>query len=182
MEKIENRFDLFIRLLLSYNKTHKLTGAKNKDEVLFHIKDSLFPFEKYDFSKQKNILDVGTGAGFPGMVLAIKYPQKNFFLVEPLQKRVAFLYLVKSSYNLQNVKIFQNRVEELEAFDVDLITSKAVCKVDLLLKLTQKFCHKDLIYLFYKGKNFQEEVKNIHKYEIIKNNSLNYLIIKDLQC
>ncbi len=169
-------YDKYIDLLLKYNKTHKLTGSKTKDEVMFHIEDSLFPFK--GFEKVKKVLDIGTGAGFPGMILAIKYPEVEFFLVEPLQKRVAFLYLIKSTYNLKNVIIISKRVEDIESFDVDLITSKAVSKVDDLLTISSSFIKKGVTLLLYKGQNVQNEIKDLTNYEIIKNGSLNYLIIR----
>ena len=169
-------YDRYIDLLLKYNKTHKLTGAKNKDEVLFHIEDSLYPFK--ELKDVKRVLDIGSGAGFPGMILAIKYPKIEFFLVEPLQKRVAFLYLIKAMYKLENVTIIPKRVEEVESFEVDLITSKAVSSVDTLLKISSSFIKKGVRLLLYKGKNIQKEIKDLKNYEIINNGSLNYLIIK----
>ena len=169
-------YEKYIDLLLKYNKTHKLTGSKTKDEVMFHINDSLYPFK--EFKDVKKVLDIGTGAGFPGMILAIKYPEIEFFLVEPLQKRVAFLYLIKSTYNLKNVTIIPKRVEEIESFDVDLITSKAVSKVDDLLSISSSFLKKGVKLLLYKGENVQNEIKDLTNYEIIQNGSLNYLIIK----
>jgi len=174
MKKI-NKYDKFIELLLKYNKIHKLTGAKNNKEVRFLIEDSLYPF-KY-LKNIKNILDIGTGAGFPGMVLAIKYPNMQFTLVEPLQKRIAFLYLVKSTYALENVTIIQDRVENIKAFDVELITSKAVSDVDTLLKISKNFIRKGVKLLLYKGENVFKETKNLENYEIIQNVKTNYLII-----
>jgi len=169
-------YDRYIDLLLKYNKTHKLTGAKNKDEVLFHIEDSLYPFK--ELKDVKRVLDIGSGAGFPGMILAIKYPETKFFLVEPLQKRVAFLYLIKAMYKLENVTIIPKRVEDVKSFEVDLITSKAVSSVDTLLKISSSFLKKGVRLLLYKGKNIQKEIKDLKNYEIINNGSLNYLVIK----
>jgi len=172
------KFDKYIELLLKYNKTHKLTGAKTKDEVMFHINDSLYPFER--FKDSKKVLDIGTGAGFPGIILAMVYPNIEFFLVEPLQKRVAFLYLIKSSYALKNVTILSDRVENLEGFRVDVITSKAVSSAKELIKISKNFIDKDTTLLLYKGENVDKETKDLKNYEIIKNGTLNYLIIKDL--
>ncbi len=171
-----NKYNIYIELLLKYNRIHKLTGAKTKEDVLFHIKDSLFPFEK--LTDIKKVLDIGTGAGFPGMILAIEYPQTEFILVEPLQKRVAFLYLVKSAYGLKNVTIIQDRIEDIEPFEVDLITSKAVSSADALMELSKDFYHKDLMFLLYKGEKVHDETKNLENYEIIQNGKANYLLIR----
>jgi len=170
------KYDRFCELLLKYNKTHKLTGAKNKKEVLFHVEDSLYPFTK--IKGISSVLDIGTGAGFPGMVLAIEYPDIEFTLVEPLQKRVAFLYLIKSTYNLDNVTIIQKRVEDIEPFKVDLITSKAVADANTLIKLSQSFHYKGLKFLLYKGENIHKELKDLKDYEIIKKEKTNYLLIR----
>ena len=169
-------YDRFCDLLLKYNRIHKLTGAKTKDDVMFFVQDSLYPFEKLD--GVKSVLDVGTGAGFPGMVLAIKYPEVEFTLVEPLQKRVAFLYLVKSSYGLQNVTIIQDRVEDVEPFEVDMITSKAVSSAEFLMSITKEFHHDKLRFLLYKGEKVYEETKDLKNYEIIQNGKANYLVIR----
>lgn len=170
------KYEKFIELILKYNKIHKLTGAKTKKEVLWHIKDSLLPFEPNE--NIKKVLDVGSGAGFPGIILAIEYPQIEFFLIEPLQKRVAFLYLVKSTYSLKNVKIIPKRVEDIEPFEVDMITSRAVTKVEDLLKLSKNFLHEGIEILLYKGQNVYKEVKNIANYEIIQKDDRTYLRIK----
>jgi len=170
------KYDKFADLLLKYNKVHKLTGAKSKQDIFFHIEDSLYPFKKLkDIS---NVLDIGTGAGFPGMVLAIEHPDIHFTLVEPLQKRVAFLYLIKSSYNLQNVTIYQERVENIKPFRVDLITSKAVSDAHILLELSQAFHYNGLRLLLYKGENVHKELKDIKNYEIINKDKTNYLLIR----
>jgi len=170
------KYERFIKLLLKYNKIHKLTGAKTAKDVEFLINDSLYPF-KY-LTNIQNVLDIGTGAGFPGMILAIKYHDINFTLVEPLQKRVAFLYLIKSTYGLKNVTIIQDRVENIEPFDVDLITSKAVSNANTLLKISKNFLKKGVQLLLYKGENVHKEIKNLENYEIINNNKTNYLIIR----
>jgi len=170
------KYDRFCELLLKYNKTHKLTGAKSKEEVLFHIKDSLYPFKKLE--DINSVLDIGTGAGFPGMVLAIEYPDIEFTLVEPLQKRIAFLYLIKSTYNLDNVTIIQDRVENIKPFRVDLITSKAVADATTLINLSQNFHYEGLRFLLYKGENVHKETQNLSFYEIIQNGKTNYLLIR----
>jgi len=172
------KYDKYCELLLRYNKTHKLTGAKDKKEVLFHIKDSLFPFKQIEKDGIKKVLDIGTGAGFPGMILAIEYPHIEFFLVEPLQKRTAFLYLIKSTYDLKNVTIIQDRVENIPPFKVDLITSKAVSSAKKLIELSKNFLSDGVSFLLYKGENVHKETENLENYEIINHDKSNYLLIR----
>jgi len=175
------QFKKYIELLLQYNKIHRLSGAKNSADVQANIEDSLYPSNFIDFSQIKNVVDIGTGAGFPGMILAIAYPDVHFTLVEPLMKRTAFLHLVKSTYDLKNVKIEQSRIEDIEPFDADLITSRAVAKTNFLLKLSENFISKNTKFLFYKGEGVFDEVDESMEYEIIPRGKRNYLYIKGLK-
>jgi len=174
------KYKTYTDLLLKYNRVHKLSGAKNIAEVEKNIADSIYPIEFIDFSKIKEVIDIGTGAGFPGLILAIALPEVHFTLVEPLQKRTAFLHLVKSTYGLQNVDIITSRLEEIEPFEADLITSRAVMKTDMLIEISKPFIGKDTEFLFYKGENVYDEVDDSLDYEIIKREKRNYLWIKGL--
>ena len=172
------KFKQYIDLLLKYNKVHRLSGAKNIQEVEKNIEDSLYPLKFLDLTNIKEVVDIGTGAGFPGMILAIALPDIHFTLVEPLMKRTAFLHLVKSTYDLQNVTILTERVEDIEPFEADLITSRAVAKTDMLLDLAKSFITNRTEILFYKGENVFNEVSKDMNYEIIKRDKRYYLYIK----
>jgi len=174
------KFNTFTDLLLKYNKVHRLSGAKNVDEVEKNIEDSLYPINFIDFAKVHKVVDIGTGAGFPGMILAIALPDVHFTLVEPLMKRTAFLHLVKSTYGLQNVDIITGRIEDVEAFKADLITSRAVTKTDFLIDLSKNFIGENTEFLFYKGEHVYDEVDDKMEYEIIKREKRNYLWIKSI--
>jgi 16S rRNA (guanine527-N7)-methyltransferase len=115
------------------------------------------------------------------MILAIALPEVHFTLVEPLMKRTAFLHLVKSTYGLQNVDIISGRIEEVESFEADLITSSAVAKTDFLIDLSKNFIGKNTEFLFYKGENVYDEVNDDMDYEIIKREKRNYLWIKGIK-
>ncbi len=172
------KFKQYTDLLLKYNKVHRLSGAKNIQEVEKNIEDSLYPLGFLDLTNIKEVVDIGTGAGFPGMILAIALPDIHFTLVEPLMKRTAFLHLVKSTYDLQNVTILTERVEDIEPFEADLITSRAVAKTDMLLDLAKSFITNRTEILFYKGENVFNEVSKDMNYEIIKRDKRYYLYIK----
>ncbi len=175
------QFKKYSDLLLRYNKIHRLSGAKNSTEVLANIEDSLYPQHFVDFSSIKEVVDIGTGAGFPGMILAIALPDVHFTLVEPLMKRTAFLHLVKSTYDLKNVTIKQARIEDIAAFEADLITSRAVAKTDFLLQLAENFIADHTQFLFYKGEGVFDEVNDQMEYEIVPRGKRNYLYIKGLK-
>ncbi len=177
------KFQQYSDLLLKYNKIHRLSGAKNSAEVEANIQDSLYPCEFVDFSRIHRVVDIGTGAGFPGMILAIALPQVHFTLVEPLMKRTAFLHLVKSTYDLKNVTIETARIEDIPPFDADLITSRAVAKTDYLLEISKNFIYHDTQFLLYKGEGVYDEVGNLQDYDytIIPRDKRNYLYIKGLK-
>jgi len=132
----------------------------------------------------KNILDVGTGAGFPGLVLAIALDKSHFTLCEPLKKRAAFLRFVVTTLGLLNVTIAAKRVEELGSVCFDLITSRAVTNTKLLLDITKDQRGTNTKYLLYKGSLVLDEISDISdcelKYDIFTKNKRNYLYIKSV--
>lgn len=174
-------FEKFCELLLKYNRVHRLSGAKNIEEIYKNIEDSIYPIGFMDFSKIQKVIDIGTGAGFPGLILAISLPNVHFTLVEPLLKRSAFLHLVKSTYGLQNVDIISDRIENIDSFKVDLITSRAVTKSDFLIDLAKDFIDDKTQMLFYKGERVFDEVNDDMDYEIINRGKRNYLWIKGIK-
>ena len=173
--KLEN----FATLLHEWNQIHNLTGAKSIDAIYVNIVDSLYPLT---FIKQpKTLLDVGTGAGFPGLALAIVMPECEVVLAEPLKKRVSFLKYAAIDGELSNVRVEAKRVEFVEHDAFDLISSRAVTNTKLLLDLTKDISDAKTEYLFYKGSRVFDEVADVgHKleYDIVQKNQRNYLYIK----
>jgi 16S rRNA (guanine527-N7)-methyltransferase len=173
------RCEKFITLLQQWGAVHSLSAQLKKDEIENNIVDSLYPV-KFLHSFE-TLADIGTGAGYPGMLLAIAYPSSQISLIEPRAKRVAFLNFVKSALKLDNVKVIQNRVENLPPQSFDLITSRAVTNTSLLLSITNNIASDDTEYLFYKGSICLSEIKDakIKNYEIIQSGEhRNYLYIK----
>jgi 16S rRNA (guanine527-N7)-methyltransferase len=169
----------FTSLLHQWNKIHNLTGARTLDAIYKNIIDSLYPMT---FIKEpKNILDVGTGAGFPGFILAIIFDKAEVVLCEPLKKRVSFLKYTAISLGLDNIKVEAVRVESLRDYKFELISSRAVTNTDMLLNLTKEVSSDSTHYLFYKGNRVFDEiedVKNQLDYDIVQKNRRNYLYIK----
>jgi len=169
----------FASLLNEWNQIHNLTGAKSIDAIYVNIVDSLYPLT---FIKKPNtLLDVGTGAGFPGLVLAIALPDTKVVLAEPLKKRVSFLKYAAIDLGLSNVRVEAKRVETVEHDAFDLISSRAVTNTKLLLDLTSKVSDAHTEYLFYKGSRVFDEIEDVQhqlRYDIVQKNQRNYLYIK----
>ena len=173
--KLEN----FASLLHEWNQVHNLTGAKSIDAIYVNIVDSLYPLTFIE--KPKTLLDVGTGAGFPGLALAIALPECEVVLAEPLKKRVSFLKYAAIDGELANVHVEAKRVEFVEHDAFDMISSRAVTNTKLLLDLTEAISDDKTQYLFYKGSRVFDEVADVgHKleYDIVQKNQRNYLYIK----
>ena len=173
--KLEN----FASLLHEWNQIHNLTGAKTIDAIYVNIVDSLYPLTF--IKKPKTLLDVGTGAGFPGLALAIAMPECEVVLAEPLKKRVSFLKYAAIDGELKNVRVEAKRVEFVAHAPFDMISSRAVTNTKLLLDLTEAISDTHTEYLFYKGSRVFDEVADVgHKleYDIVQKNQRNYLYIK----
>lgn len=157
--------------LLKWNKIHNLTGAKDEKTLNYFIYDSLFPVSF--LKKYKNLLDIGTGAGFPGMILAMALPDTEVTLVEPLMKRASFLQFIKADLNLSNVTVVKKRVEQMEGQHFELITSRAVTDTKMLLQLSENFRDSSSTLLFYKGEKVFEEVDETMPHKIIQTSDSN---------
>lgn len=164
------RCEKFTLLLKEWGKIHNLTSPKSltDKEIEINIIDSLYPLkflkEFYSFA------DIGTGAGYPGMILAMARPNIKAYLIEPRAKRVAFLNFTKNVLGLKNVVILQKRVEDVkDEIECGLITSRAVTNTELLLKITKNITTPNTSFLFYKGSICEDEIK--------QNRPKNYSII-----
>ncbi len=136
-EQLEN-FESYKDFLIEYNKHTNLTAIKEEKSIyLKHFYDSLLMNEY--IKENTKVLDIGTGAGFPGVVLAILNPNTNFVLLDSNNKKIKFLELLKEKLNLKNIKIINKRAEEyvrnhLEEFDI--VTSRAVADLRILTELS----------------------------------------------
>jgi len=178
-EVIVVKLEKFAALLHEWNQIHNLTGAKNIEAIYDNIIDSLYPLTF--IPKPKTLLDVGTGAGFPGLVLAIAWPDAEVVLAEPLKKRVSFLKYAAIDLELSNVSVEAKRVENVEHEPFELISSRAVTNTRLLLELTENISNEQTAYLFYKGSRVFDEVADVQHqldYDIVQKNQRNYLVIK----
>jgi len=178
----ENNFyedcKVFAELLQKWGKVHNLTGKLDNKDINENILDSLYPLKFIE--KFSSFADIGTGAGYPGLILAILKKDIKSYLLEPRLKRASFLNFVKASLGLKNLTIFQKRAENIENLKVDLITSRAVSNIKILLKITKNMKTSNTSYLFYKGSMLKKQLEEtkITNYKIVSRNDRNYLYIK----
>lgn len=175
--KQEQDLETYYKLLISYNNNVNLTAiTKEEDVYLKHFYDSLTLFKGIDLKENLKICDLGTGAGFPGLVLKIVFPNLSITLVDSLEKRIKFLDLVIKELELKNIKTVHSRIEEfkeIEAFDV--VVSRAVAKINILLELGCNIPKVNGLFVFMKG-NILEELKSAKNALKVLNYSLEKII------
>lgn len=159
MEKNEV-IEKYITLVLKENEKINLTAITDIDEFrVKHIEDSLKPTLVFDFNN-KIIMDLGSGAGFPGIPLAINFPSSKFVLVEPITKRANFLNKVKEELDLKNVEVLNSRIEDLDKdYKYDVIVSRAVKELRILLELSIPYLKVGGTLIAYKGPKVEEEIE-----------------------
>lgn len=150
------QLDDYYKLLIEWNKKINLTRITNYEEVyLKHFYDSLTIAKVVDLTKKLTLCDVGTGAGFPGIVLKIVYPNLKITLVDSLQKRVNYLNSIIKDLKLENIHAIHSRGEDFkETFDV--VTARAVANIEKLVTYTMHLVNKNGVFVAMKG-NIEEE-------------------------
>ncbi len=167
-EREREQFATYYRMLVEWNEKMNLTGITERSEVYGkHFWDSLvirsFPEWKRYAAHRGSVLDLGTGAGFPGVPLAICFPSVQFTLCDSLQKRLRFLDAVTSELGLKNVSLVHGRAEDLgrdKAYRsrFDVVAARAVARLNALLELTCPFVKPGGAVLAYKGPGIEGEL------------------------
>lgn len=138
-EKQLNQLESYYKLLIEWNEKINLTRiTEKKDVYLKHFYDSITLIKAIDLTQELNVCDLGTGAGFPGIVLKIVFPNLNITLVDALNKRIEFLKLVIRELNLENIIVIHERGEEFiknNRNTFDLITCRAVAKLNVISEI-----------------------------------------------
>lgn len=152
--------DYYCHFLIEYNQHTNLTAIKEENQVyLKHFYDSLTIVKGLDLSKYHNLIDIGTGAGFPGMVLKIVFPHLNITLLDSNNKKITFLQQLAEKLNLTNINFFHGRAEEFcqknrETFEI--VTARAVSNMNILAELCLPLIKKDYYFIALKGSNKEE--------------------------
>jgi len=161
------KFVVYADLLRQWQTKFNLVSQNSLSDLWQrHIADSAQLFAYLPPAAQV-LYDLGSGAGFPGLVLAImaaeKMPQLKLTLIESIGKKTLYLNAVKDALELKNVTIINDRSEHLDLPPADVITARAVTALDRLLVLAQPFCRPDTLLIFPKGQRFQEELTAAEK-------------------
>lgn len=140
----------YVDYLLLWNKTHNLTAVENRQKILtHHLLDSL---SVNPHIQGATAMDVGSGAGLPGLVLALVRPDSHWTLVESRGKKAGFLREVKARLGMKNLSVFEGRVEDYRGDVIfDTLTARAVTSLSSLLRMTAHLCHPRLRLIAMKG-------------------------------
>ncbi len=156
-EKEINLLEKYYNLLIEYNEKINLTAiTEKKDVYLKHFYDSLTLVKAIDFAKIESMCDIGTGAGFPGIVIKIFYPNIKLTLVDALNKRINFLKEVVFELGLNDVNLVHARAEDYakdnrEMFD--LVTARAVAKLSILMEYSMPMVKINKFFVAMKGQD-----------------------------
>ena len=157
------KFQIYYNLLIETNKVMNLTSiTEEKDVVLKHFIDSLAIKNDIDISNGR-VIDIGTGAGFPGIPLAIIYNDTQFTLMDSLNKRINFINTVMEECKLYNIETVHSRAEDLGHNNVyrekyDYCVSRAVAAIPVLLEYCIPFLKTGGKFISYKSEKAEEEI------------------------
>jgi 16S rRNA (guanine527-N7)-methyltransferase len=160
MPTIDQQIADYLALLSKWNKAYNLTAITDPEKMYtHHILDSL---AIAPFLHGEKILDVGSGAGLPGIPLALTYPDKQFYLLDSNGKKTRFVLHVIQTLNITNVQVIHERVENFKPdFCFDTITSRAFSSLHDFVTKTQHLLGEHGIWLAMKGAHPTEELKEL---------------------
>lgn len=158
----QNLLLAFVRLIEKWNKSYNLTAIRSREEILqLHILDSLAILP---FVSGEKIIDVGTGAGLPGIPLAILMSDVQFTLVDSNSKKTRFVRQVVLELQLQNIEVVHSRIESLgRDEEYDLVLSRAFASLSEIINLTEYLLHPEGVLLAMKGQVPESELKKINR-------------------
>ena len=161
--KVKTDFSEYKKVFLEENAKLNLISKKEED-FLFekHIYDSLsikLFFEQYK-TKPNTILDIGTGGGFPLIPVAMEYPEIDMYGIDSIRKKISAVSNIVNKLNIKNVILLNDRVENLKDKKFDVIVSRAVAKIDAMVKYAYPLLNDGGYIVLYKSKTTSEEISS----------------------
>ena len=158
---IIEKLEIYLATLKKWNRVYNLTAIDEDSEIIVkHFLDSL-SVNQY-IQNSRRILDVGTGAGFPGLVLALFNPEKSFVLVDGVSKKISFLQEMIGKLNLKNVIAVHTKVEKYNVVEqFDIIISRAFADIKKMTKLTSHLIKDGGKFIAMKGPDVMSELEDI---------------------
>ena len=169
LDEILQKFEIYMNKILEYNENVNLTAITDRQEFIDkHYIDSVCCISDPRWRRAKTVCDVGTGAGFPGVPLAILCPEKEFVLMDSLNKRIKIINEICEEIGLENVKAVHGRAEDLARDEkyrqtFDICVSRAVSRLSVLSEYCLPFVKKGGYLFSYKGADVDEEVTDASK-------------------
>lgn len=161
-ETAKERLDMLVLLLSEENQRQNLVSSASLEEVWRrHIVDSAQLLQHVPRETFGSWLDLGTGAGFPGLVVATLRPELPVLMVESRAKRVDWLERARIALDLSAAKVFGSRLEQLESRKVSVISARAFAPLERLLGLSARFSTRDTIWLLPKGRSAKQELAEL---------------------
>ena len=163
--RIADRLSIFVSEIMLFNPALKLVGDKDPDEIIIrHVLDSAaaYPVFIEETKAGDTIADLGSGAGFPGMVLKIFFPELQIYLVDSNNKKTRFLTELKAKLGVDKLEVINNRIENLTKEFInkmDVVTARAVTNLPVLVELALPLVAINKYFIAMKG-NAQEEIYN----------------------
>ncbi|MGN0375131.1 MAG: 16S rRNA (guanine(527)-N(7))-methyltransferase RsmG [Butyrivibrio sp.] len=185
-EKRIDRLNRFYELLIEKNKVMNLTAiTEYKDVVIKHFIDSLAVEHAHSLSDCKSVIDVGTGAGFPGMVLKIFNEDTEYTLLDSLNKRINFLKEVKEELHLEKLSLLHGRAEDYARMpeyreQFDACVSRAVANLATLAEYCLPFVKKDGYFIAYKAGDCKDEVEESKKAIFLLGGKIENVVLYDI--
>lgn len=155
------------KIFIEYN-LHTNLMSKNDVSVLFekHVLDSLAITLYKNLKNNLKILDIGAGGGFPSLILSIFFPEIEIVAVDSIRKKTDFLNLAKEKLELKNLKVMNGRIENLPPINADILTNRAVGKIEDVWHFSKNHLKKNGVFISYKAKTAEIEANiAIQKYK-----------------
>ena len=165
------KLEIYCNYLIEYNEHTNLTAIKEPEQIyLKHFYDSITIVKAIDFNKVNNLIDIGTGAGFPGMIVKILFPEIEVTLLDSNNKKIAFLQELTMKLGLKKVNFYHGRAEDFcvknrEKFDV--VTARAVSNMTLLSELCLPLTKVGGYYIALKGSNEEEIDDSLYAIKVL---------------